>query len=336
MSEKVMAGGAESIQDESYGAAVTAKGLQLIAKIIATRINLTLSKVMLGSGTPAKGTYIGDLEDLVEPVTAGTVSEPIYHGDTVDMTVEYRSDMNGGLKEGFIIREFGIFARDPDVPDNEIMIFYGNLSKYPQYIAPYTGGRLDIRRYPVSITIAEGTVVVLEDLPSVVMTLDDVRDYCMTTMMPQLLSSTKALIDAHDEDEKAHPDIRLALKNTMTQVTQAVEAAKQEVSNALEGMSNALEETKKDVTKELAGSAGRFHIDFAAKDWNGGKLRFAREDHGLNPAAGISASFIRGLINGKMVPIWATWEENVHFDAQTGDLVLESEKPYAGDLLVLA
>ena len=31
------------------------------------------------------------------------------------MTVEYRSDMNGGLDHGFWIREFGVFAKDPTV-----------------------------------------------------------------------------------------------------------------------------------------------------------------------------------------------------------------------------
>ena len=41
-------------------------------------------------------------------------------------------------------------------------------------------------------------------------------------------------------------------------------------------------------------------------------------------------------MDGEMMTIWATWDGKVHFDAQTGDLVLESEKPYAGDLLVIA
>lgn len=160
---------------ESYGAAMTAKGLQLIAKIIASQADLTLVRVMMGSGAPPEGTYIGDLEDLVEPVAAGTVSVPVYNGPTVEMTVEYRSDMNGGLQEGFIIREFGIFARDPDAENEEVMILYGNLSKYPQYIAPYSNGCLDVRRYPVSITVAEGTAVILDGLPSVFVTYDDLQ-----------------------------------------------------------------------------------------------------------------------------------------------------------------
>lgn len=646
MSEKVMAAGTEPAQDESYGATVTAKGLQLLAKIIAAKTNLTLVKVMMGSGSPPEGTYLGDLEDLVEPVVAGTVSEPIYSGSTVEMTVEYRNDLNGGLQEGFIIREFGIFAKDPDGGD--VMIFYGNLSKYPQYIAPYTGGGLDIRRYPVSITVAEGTVVVLEGLPSVVMTLDDIKDYCVTTLLPQLLASSKAQIDAHNKDKTAHPDIRTALEETKAQVTKTVESAKQELTSDLEKtkqeLVSDLEKTKKEMAEELqtsaggvsakitfqdgcagwnykitdgadetytgivpeslvvevilrkcstaytvtawpegneqegwsnqvttgqyfgsiesevtdfdamltvttapdatvtavcgeqrytakadgAGSAelkigiegrytvtasldgqtasgyvtisesksyalelrifktdvnanpvGRFYIDFEPEDWQDGELRFAREEHGLDPAAGICGSFIRGLMgrsvrdmlteedaqaagnaiiaamaealsansaaeadpkpyppaddghipftweqtqyailegkiapaedvariaeekgfnwkerdtlhvsetttlealltaaylpalqgsdvnfrklctletlrglrlrkkdvpydveeydmDGEMMTIWATWDGKVHFDAQTGDLVLESEKPYAGDLLVLA
>lgn len=197
MSENIAPVSGELVQDETYGAAVTAKGLQLIAKLIATKANLTLVKVMMGSGTPPKGTYIGDLEDLVEPVAAGTISEPIYNGPTVEMIVEYRSDMNGGLQEGFFIREFGVFAKDPDGPD--VMIYYGNLGKYPQYIAPWTGGYLDVRRYPISITVAEGTEVTLDGLPSVVITADDLQTYCTTTLLPQLLKKVNELLEGKQD-----------------------------------------------------------------------------------------------------------------------------------------
>lgn len=224
MSESLVPTGGELVQEDTYGAAMTAKGLQLIAKIIASKANLILVQVLIGSGTPPKGIYIGDLECLVEPVAAGTVSEPIYKGSTVEMTVEYRSDMNGGLQEGFIIREFGIFAEDPDTHE-AVMIVYGNLSKYPQYIAPYTGGGLDIRRYPVSITVAEGTTVILEGLPSVVMTLDDIKDYCVTTLLPQLLTSARSQIVDHNLSPDAHPDIRRAIEAAQKTADAALTAA---------------------------------------------------------------------------------------------------------------
>ena len=291
---------------ETYGAAVTAKGLQLIAKIIATKASLTLVKVMMGSGTLPEGTYIGDMEDLVEPVAAGTVSEPVYKGSTVEMTVEYRSDMNGGLQEGFVIREFGIFAKDPDAGDGgEVMILYGNLSKYPQYIAPYTGGGLDIRRYPVSITVAEGTTVILDGLPSVVMTLDDIKDYCVSTLLPQLLESSRNQIDTHSRDKYAHQDIRDKIDELGTDLTEDIEAVKRELSDKLESakgdlsgevdaakkeLSDKLEEAKEELAAQATASS---HTVFEPEDWDGGKLRISKKTHGLDPSASACICTVR-------------------------------------------
>ena len=251
----------ELAPDETYGAAMTTKGLQLIARIAAKQANLTLAKVLIGSGTPPEGACIGDLENLVEPVAEGTVSEPVYKGDTVEMTVEYRSDMNGGLREGFLIREFGIFAKDPDADGGEVMIFYGNLSKYPQYIAPYAGGGLDIRRYPVSVTVAEGTTVILDGLPGVVTSLDDVRDYCMTILLPQFLVEVQPLIDAHNRDEYAHLNIRDKIGELETGLREDIKAAKQTADAALETANGAAAaagsaQTAADEAKDLARKAG--------------------------------------------------------------------------------
>ncbi len=166
-----------------FGCAVTGAGLRLIAKAIANETDLRICKVLVGSGTPPEGVYIGDLTDLVEPVALAAASEPVRSGTTVSLFVEYRSDMNGGLKEGFIIREFGVFALDGE---EEVLIYYGDLSKYPQYIGPYTGCQ-DVRRYPISLTIAEGSQVKLEGLPGVVMTREDMKAYFEAVLLPQLL-----------------------------------------------------------------------------------------------------------------------------------------------------
>ncbi len=202
-----------------FGCAVTGAGLRLIAKLIANEEDLRICRVLMGSGSAPEGTYIGDLTNLVEPVAEGTVSEPVRSESTVSMFVEYRSDMNGGLKEGFVIREFGVFAMDGE---EEVMIYYGDLSKYPQYIGPYTGCQ-DIRRYPISLTVAEGSQVKLEGLPSLVMTLEDMKDYCVTTLLPQLLTSSRNQIVSHNQAKDAHPDLR---KDIATAQQAAENAAK--------------------------------------------------------------------------------------------------------------
>lgn len=243
---------------ESYGAAMTKQGLALIAKIIADKSSLTLVRVMMGSGQVPEGVYIGDLEDLVEPVVPGTVSEPVHKGSTVEMTVEYRSDMNGGLQEGFIIREFGIFARDGD---EEVMILYGNLAERQQYIGPWIeGGGNDVRRYPVSITIAEGTPVILEGLPGTVMTLDDVKDYCVTTLLPQLLSASQKQIVAHNLSEEAHPYLQEkigAAKAAADAAASAARAAQAAADNAMTAASTS-----------AGGCAMKFTFGSQCAGWN--------------------------------------------------------------------
>ena len=73
--------------------------------------------------------------------------------DAVSLTVEYRSDMNGGLQEGFSINEYGLFAKTAD--SAETLIFYGCLGDHPQWVSPYTPGVApDIRDYPVTIQIS--------------------------------------------------------------------------------------------------------------------------------------------------------------------------------------
>ena len=121
------------VENENYGCTTTKRGRALIAKILAEKMPLTLTRTMVGSGICPDGLFPGELQDLVEPVAAATSNEPMYDGDTVHMTVEYRSDLNGGLDHGFWIREFGVFARD--LEGEEVLLYYGTLGDYPQWVS---------------------------------------------------------------------------------------------------------------------------------------------------------------------------------------------------------
>ena len=193
---------------ESYGysCTTTKRGRALIAKIMAEKMPLTLTRTMVGSGTCPEGLFPGELQDLVEPVAAATSNEPMYDEDTVHMTIEYRSDLNGGLDHGFWIREFGVFARDLD--GEEILLYYGNLGDYPQWVSAYSDKGIDTRRFPISITIGEGATVIIDYSPEAFMTSEDVHEYCMVVMLPEFLVKAKELIDAHNEDPEAHPFIQ--------------------------------------------------------------------------------------------------------------------------------
>lgn len=200
-----------------YGCTIPRMGRELIAKILAAKMPLTITRVMMGQGTCPDDVFPGDLTDLVEPVAAGTSNEPIYDGDTVHMTVEYRSDLNGGLDHGFWIREFGVFAKDLD--GSEVMLYYGTLGDYPQWVSAYSTTGLDVRRYPVSITVGEGATVIIDYSPEAFMTSEDVSAYCTSTALPEFLVQSQAQIDAHNADAQAHPAILSAYNDLDARMT---------------------------------------------------------------------------------------------------------------------
>ena len=190
-----------------YGSTIPRKGRELFAKILATSKPLTITRVMMGQGICPDNIFPGDLEDLIEPVAAGTSSTPIYKTDTIKMTLQYRSDLNGGLDHGFWILEFGVFAKDPDDNSN-VMIFYGALAEYGQWVSAYTTGGIDIREYDIAITVGEGATVLLDYSPEAFVTSDDVVDICTSILLPQFLVEAQALIATHNSNPDAHPAIQ--------------------------------------------------------------------------------------------------------------------------------
>ena len=142
----------------SYGFTITAKGREFLAKQVAGA-QLNITRVMVGSGKVPEGINPAYMTDLVQPVAQATSSFPIQEKETVSFIVEYRNDMNGGLKKGFWIREFGVFVRDGE---NEILVYYATLGDFPQFIIAYKDNVIDIRRYPVTLKISDEIKVSLE------------------------------------------------------------------------------------------------------------------------------------------------------------------------------
>lgn len=190
-----------------YGATIPRVGRELIAEVIGTGRPLEITRIMVGTGRCPEEVFPGDLEDLVEPVAAATSTTPVVKGDTVHLTVEYRSDLNGGLEYGFWIREFGIFAKGAG--DADVMIFYGTLGDYPQWVSAYADG-LDTRRFDCEITVGAGATVIVDYVPEAFMTSDDVMSLCTTTVLPLLLEESQKQVDDHNADPEAHPALRSA------------------------------------------------------------------------------------------------------------------------------
>ena len=187
-----------------YGFIIPAKGMELLTGLLAGD-TLTITRCMVGTGQVPAETQPTALTDLVQPIAQATSTQPLVHGQQVDFTIEYRNDLQGGLESGFYLREFGVFARAKD--GAEVMIYYGNLGDYPQWVQPYTQGAVEVRRFPVAIGVSNAPTVILEYNADAFMTAEDVSAYCTTVILPQFLDEARRLIAQHNTDKAAHPSI---------------------------------------------------------------------------------------------------------------------------------
>lgn len=185
-----------------YGFVITEAGNSLLASMVAGQ-TLTITKAVMGEGTADNAEAARQLTNLITPGPEATSTTPTVDGNAVNMIVEYRSDLNGGLQEGFWIGEFGIFGKVGD--GAETMIGYGSLGDAKQYVSAYVSGTApDVRRYPISITATTGIQVDVDYPAEAWMTAEDVAAYFNETLKPDLEDSLQELIDDHNEDPDAH------------------------------------------------------------------------------------------------------------------------------------
>lgn len=197
-----------------YGFFIPSAGRKLVAGLLAGQ-TLEISKVMVGSGRPETMEELNDLTDLVAPVALATSTVPVRKGESVEFIVEYRSDLNGGLDSGFWLNEFAIYAMDGE---NEVMIYYGSLGDYPQWVSAYNEGAIDIRRYPVTLKVSTDVIVEIAYPALAFMTSEDVEQFCMTTILPVFLEEAQKLIDTHNADASAHPAIHTEIDSLDSRV----------------------------------------------------------------------------------------------------------------------
>lgn len=175
-----------------YGFTITKQGWHLLAKLV-TGATLKITRVVMGSGKVPEGVNPGEMTDLVQPVALATSTVPVADDRQVSFIVEYRSDLNGGLKDGFWLNEFGIFADDPDL--GEVLLYYATLGDYPQYVSAFTGSSVDIRRYPVSIALSDCADVQLSYPANAWMTSEDVAKYCAKQIDKLICDMAKGAFD---------------------------------------------------------------------------------------------------------------------------------------------
>ncbi len=145
------------------GDVLTFAGCNLCAKLSATAQPLVLSRVMFGTGKAPEGATVQDfkkLQNLYQPFAPGTSTTPVQKDNTVSMILQFRSDLNGGLKKLVWLNEYGVFAQDPD--GGEVLLLYGNLGDAPESVLPLENGQMTAREYPVTWVIGSDVDIVCD------------------------------------------------------------------------------------------------------------------------------------------------------------------------------
>lgn len=120
-----------------YGGTITVKGRDLITSLIAGE-TIEFTRIVVGSGEMPEGVEPIDMEALVNEVARGHLdgADPS-RNSVLSLVVEYRNDMNGGLKTGFWLREFGIYAKTNK--SEEVLLYYATLGDSPQPVNALPG-----------------------------------------------------------------------------------------------------------------------------------------------------------------------------------------------------
>jgi len=237
-----------------YGFVITEAGNQLLAKMVAGQ-TLKLSGVFMDLGTVEDKETARQLIAPLEPGPAGTSTVPTVKGNQVGMIVQFRSDLDGGLKEDKWIGGFGVYAEDPDTGD-PVMIYYASLGHQRQPIAAYVEGTApDVRNFPISIRVTSGVDATLTYPAGAWMTAEDVLLYFNETIKPELEAALAGLIEAHNTDENAHPDLAAAVAEALRIAREALEAAQAadgKADTALAAARKALEDAEAAMTAAKA------------------------------------------------------------------------------------
>ncbi len=155
------------------GSITTNKGVDLIAKLLASKGPLEITRVAVGDGTPPSNpaTLNGLVHELKE-ATVESIDNPKNGEAKIVVTVS-----SIGVTTGFFIKEIGVFAKDTD--GSEILYSYAGFSDNPQWIRPEGAAITNVATYDlntvvssiseISVTIDPSSLATKEQLQS----LDD-------------------------------------------------------------------------------------------------------------------------------------------------------------------
>lgn len=133
------------------GTVITNKGLQLIAKLVASGTALSFTRAAVGTGSVPSGYDPTNMTNLNKYKMDGSIASCSSSGDTASIIFQVSSI---GVSSGFTITEAGLFATDPD--EGEILYCYLDMSSDPQYI--YAEGSAISKFVEMTLTVVIGSV----------------------------------------------------------------------------------------------------------------------------------------------------------------------------------
>ncbi len=162
----------------SNGMLLTNKGRNLLAKALTGK-NLLFTRAYCGDGFLLQGQDPTTLNALISPKRELPIQSmnTLQGIGTCEVVVEMS---NKGLSTGFFVREYGIFARDPDTQE-EILYAYRNSGDNSGYLEGDNG--IDIINYTLSI------VTVIDQAPNVSAILSSTNQYVTITRLDSRINS---------------------------------------------------------------------------------------------------------------------------------------------------
>lgn len=167
---------------------LTKQGLKLQAKVDAGNA-MQLTKCRLGSGTIGSGQQLEDLTELVVPVQTLPIASVTYSDDSHACIISAVTD-NSTVTTGYYLREFGIYAKDPD--DGEILYAVASDSE-PDFIPAKGTSTVISQEIGVALTFANAANVSAAVNTSATATISYVNTY-VTNAVADLKDMTGATV----------------------------------------------------------------------------------------------------------------------------------------------
>ncbi len=166
------------------GAILTNKGRSLQAKVEGGLCQLAFTKLKTGDGTLAPGQTLEVLTDLVSPKQNIGISAIVVDEDQPGVVYVKGILSNAELTTGYLVKELGLFATDPD--DGEIL-YAVTVDSNPDYLQDNTSATVITEALKLAIAVSNTSDVVATLDPEGLLTVED--------------------MDLHNADEDAHDGI---------------------------------------------------------------------------------------------------------------------------------